>query len=159
MSYKFAARFGSGNPAEQTGLSPTFIYFLDETGQTYAPPGVSEIINSGLYYFTYIPSATYTIFFVLDGGDSITDDAVRYVSGSLDPVAATDRVLGFSADSYGTTVGPSNIFGFVKRIDELWKSDATFSKASGTWNVYATGTSTLLFSKTLANSTSQVTKV
>lgn len=160
MSYKFALRFGSGNPQDTAGLSPTFILFRDETGADKTPPSVTEVgASSGLYYFNYEPSATFTIFFIADGGSAITDDSVRYVSGSLDPVAAVDRSLGFSSDSYGTTAVPSNIFGFVKRLEEYWRADATFNKSNGVWEQYASGSSTLLFSKTLSNSTSEVTKV
>jgi hypothetical protein len=159
MSHKFALRFGSGNPQTSSGLSPTFILFRDETGADRTPPLVTEVgVSSGLYYFNYVPSATFTIFFIADGGPAILDDTLRYVAGSLDPVAAVDRSLGFAEDSIGTTAVPSNVFGFVKRINEIWKADATFNKQNGKWEQYAAGTSTLLFSKTLANSTSQVTK-
>lgn len=158
MSYKYGLKFGSGDPRSFTGLSPTFVFFARQDGVTLAPPSVSEVLNSGLYYFTYQPSPTFTIFFIADGGSSVTDNSVRYLSGTLDPVAAVDQSLGFSTDSYGTTLSPSTVFGFVSRLNELWQADGTFNKTNGSWAQYAHGTSTLLFSRTLANSSAQVVK-
>lgn len=160
MSFKYGLAFGSGDCRNFSGLTPTFVLFVTEGGSMLTPPAVTEVGGTtGLYYFTYTPSATYTIFFQADGGAAITDASLRYVKGTLDPIASVDQYLGFSADSYGTTAAPASVFGFVKRINELWQADGTFSKTTGTWNQYAKGTSTLLFQKTFANSTSSVTKV
>lgn len=159
MSARFGIKFGSGNPQTYAGLSPTFIIFIDNSGATYAPPSIAEIgVSTGFYGFSYTPSATFTIFFTVDGGASIVDSGSRFVSGSIDPVANVDQQLGFSADSYGTTAAPSTVFGFVKRANEQFQSVATFSKTTGIWSVYAAGTSTLLMSKTLANSLAETTK-
>lgn len=158
MSTRYGLKFGSGDPRSFTGLTPTFVFFATQAGVTMTPPGISEVLASGLYYFNYTPNATFTIFFIADGGSSVTDNSVRYLSGSLDPVAAVDQQLGFIDDSYGTTASPSTAFGFVKRLNEMWQADATFSKSTGIWSQYARGTSTLLYSKTLANSSSQVVK-
>lgn len=159
MSTRFGLKFGSGDPRPFSGLTPTFLIFMTQGGTAMTAPSISEVGQStGLYYFTYQPNATYTIFFLADGGSTVTDSSVRYLSGTLDPIAAVDQVLGFADDSYGTTASPSTAFGFVKRLNEQWQADSTFSKSTGTWNQYAHGTSTLLYSRTLANSSATVTK-
>lgn len=159
MSFKYGLTFGSGDCRSFTGLSPTFVLFVTDGGTFMTPPTVTEIgTTTGLYYFTYTPSATYTIFFQADGGASITDNTLRYVKGTLDPISNVDQYVGFSVDSYGTTAVPTSIYGFVKRIEQLWKADGSFSKTTGVWSQYAQGTSTLLFQKTFANSTSSVVK-
>lgn len=160
MSFKYGLTFGSGDCRNFTGLSPTFVLFVTEGGSLLTPPTVSEIgATTGLYYFTYTPSATFTIFFQADGGAAVTDNSLRYVKGTLDPVASVDQYLGFPNDSYGSTVGASTVFGNVKRNNELWAADSTFSKTSGLWAQYAKGTSTLLFQKTLTNNLASVTKL
>lgn len=159
MSYKFGLKFGSGDSRNFSGLSPTFVIFKREDGTNETAPSILEVgTSTGLYYFNYQPSPTFTIFFQVDGGAAITDSSVRYVSGTLDPIAAVDQQVGYPQDSFGTTAVPSTIFGFVKRINELWQADGSFSKTSGVWSQYAKGTSTLLFSKTFANSSAQVSK-
>jgi hypothetical protein len=159
MSYKYGLKFGSGDSRNFSGLSPTFIIFKREDGTDESAPAITEVGSStGLYYFNYEPSPTFTVFFQVDGGSSVTDSSVRYISGTLDPIASVDRYVGFPQDSYGTTASPSTVFGFAKRINELWQADGSFSKTTGLWNQYAKGTSTLLFSKTLANSSAQVVK-
>ena len=88
----YLLKFGSGNPASYSGLSPTFILF--EIGPTLpwaatTPPGVSEIsVGSGLYTFAY--QATLPIAFVADGGAALSTTD-RYVTGILDPIKAVDR--------------------------------------------------------------------
>lgn len=160
MSYKYGFTFGSGDCRNFSGLTPTFVLFVTEGGTFLTPPAVSEIgTTTGLYYFTYTPSATYTIFFQADGGSSITDNSLRYVKGTLDPVASVDQNLGFQVDSYGTTAAATTVFGQVNRINQLWQADSTFSKTTGLWAQYAQGTSTLLFQKTLTNNSAVVTKL
>lgn len=159
MSYKYGLTFGSGDSRNFSGLSPTFVIFVTEGGTNLTAPAVTEIPSTGLYYFTYTPSATYTVFFEADGGSSVTDASLRYVKGNLDPIASVDQNLGFLPDTYGTTAAPTTVFGFVKRDNEQWQADSTFSKTTGIWQQYAKGTSTLLYQKTLTNSLAQVTKV
>ena len=159
MSTRYGVKFGSGNPQTYAGLTPTFIILIDNLGATYAGPSITELGSSiGFYKFEYAPSPTLTFFFTIDGGAAIVDTASRYISGSIDPVINVDQQLGFSTDSYGTTAAPSSVFGYVKRANEQFQSVATFSKTSGIWSVYAAGTSTLLMSKTLANSLAETTK-
>lgn len=159
MSQRFFARFGSANPQEFAGLTPTFIIFQTDLGASLARPAISEVGSStGFYGFTYATSATYSIIFTIDGGSSIVDSSSRYVSGVLDPIINVDQELGFTADSYGSTVLPATVWGFVRRLAQYWQADATFNKSSGVWSQYAQGTSTLLYEKTLTNDVSQTTK-
>lgn len=159
MSVRYGLTFGSGDCRNFSGLSPTFVLFVTEGGSLLTPPSISEIgTTTGLYYFTYTPSATFTIFFQVDAGAAVSDPSLRYVKGNLDPVSTVDRYLGFTDDSFGTTAVPTSIYGFVKRLDQLWKADGSFSKTTGIWQQYAQGTSTLLFQKTFANSSAQVLK-
>lgn len=158
MSYEYGLTFGSGDPRNFTGLSPTFVVFKRRDGTVETPPAITEIPGTGLYPFVYTPSPTFTIYFICDGGSSITDSSSRYLNGTLDPIASVDRNLGFLADGVGTTVLPTTAFAFAQRAVAYWESDSTFSKSTGLWNQYAKGTSTLLVAKTLANSSSQVVK-
>lgn len=159
MSQRFFVRFGSGNPQEFAGLTPTFLVFKRDDGSSLGPPSIAEVgVSTGFYKFTYAVGATFTVCFVVDGGVSITDTSSRYVAGDLDPIVNVDQQLGFNNDSYGTTALPTSAFANILRIVQYWQADATFNKSSGVWAQYATGTSTLLYLKTLANNVSQTTK-
>lgn len=70
-----------GNPI--TGLSPEFLVFQTvATNEAVEPPDIEEL-GSGFYRFLYEPFQSY--FFVIDGGDSIADQRVRYVRSVLEP--------------------------------------------------------------------------
>ena len=87
--YWFA--FGS-RPAANTGLSPTFITFVNSSGTTLAPPTIAETYSgSGLYKVNY--DATQTIAFVMDGATTGLADSIRYIMGVFDP-----------NDQFGTTL-------------------------------------------------------
>lgn len=78
------ARFGSGAPSTSSGLNPTFISFVNNAGQTLAPPSITELFTgTGLYGFSYTP--TVPIAFTLDGATTGLQNSVRYVAGSLNP--------------------------------------------------------------------------
>ena len=139
--------FGSGNPSQYTGFSPTFIVFKRQDGTNVTPPpGITEVPSAtGLYYFNASPS--YSIAFVVDGGASLVS-SLRYLSGSLDPIQAVDQTVGQPSDSYGSTsADPTSIFGYVKRNMEWNEGDSIFGKTSGAWDVYSRGFSTLLREK------------
>jgi len=79
---------------------------------------------------------------------------------NLDPVDALDVTVGYTASSFGDTNGvASDLFGYVKRIKENLEGNATFLKSSGQWQIFSSGSSTLLAVKTLTNSTTGVTKL
>jgi len=160
MSQRFFVIFTAGNPQEFAGLSPTFITFLPSDGSSLGPPPIAEVgTSTGFYGFTFAPSATFSICFTVDGGVSVVgDEASRYITGVLDPIAAVDKELGFSADSYGSTIQAVTVFGQVKRSVELTQASELFDKTTGVWTKYAAGTSTVLMEKTLTNSISSTTK-
>lgn len=66
--------------------------------------------------------------------------------------------IGTTASSFGTTlVDPGDLFGFLKRAQEFREGDQTFNKTTGAWNISTRG-GTLLVTKTLVNSSTEVTK-
>jgi hypothetical protein len=116
MSKTFFFKFGTGNPATNTGLSPTFLQFYDQNGVTLAPPAISEGLTlSGVYKFSYTP--TLGIVFVIDGATTGLLTANRYVTASLDPILTIDQqvnntTFGLSAIGNAVTLmvgGISNI--------------------------------------------------
>lgn len=158
MAKQYLVQFGVGNPTLRTGLTPTFVIFKAYGGSLISAPGITELpSSSGLYYFSYAP--TMPISFLVDGGSAIADDTYRYVSGTLDPIQAVDEKVGTLDDSFGSTsVVPTTIFGYVKRLFEFNEGNSTFSKTSGLWNIFSRGSSTQLAQKTLADTSSTVTK-
>ena len=151
--------FGQGDPRVNTGLSPTFLIFETSTGASTAPPTINEPgVSTGLYHFQY--GATASIAFLVDGG-AILASSDRYIRGVLDPVQATDQTIGgvLGTDSFGSTsVDPTTLFGYAKRMLEFSEGNAVFNKSLGTWDIYSRGSSTLLREKTLTNTTTSATK-
>jgi hypothetical protein len=153
----YLIRFGSGSPANYTGLSPTMSLFSVVPGYSaLIGPTLSEIPTStGLYTFQYEPLNS--IAFICDGGNTLSSGD-RYVVGILDPIQAVDEKVGFSTDSIGTTnIDPPSIYGFVIRLLENLEGDGYFDKTAGLWNIESRG-GTLLRQKTLVNATGNVTK-
>lgn len=150
--------FGSGNGASFSGLTPTMILFQTENGGTLAPPGITErIAGTGAYQFSY-DSATMAIFFRVDGGASVVASN-RYIEGVLDPLAYIDQKLGYTTDSFGSTsIDPTTMYGYLKRLQEFLEGNAVYNKTSGVWSVSTRGSSTLIATKTLTNTTAQATK-
>lgn len=158
MAKTYWLAFGNGNPASNTGLSPTFTVFAGGDGASLAtPPGITEIpAASGLYRFIYGP--TNAIVFTVDGGAALSSSD-RYIGGVLDPIQAVDEKVGTTADSFGSTsADPGSMFGYLKRNQEFHEGDAIFTKSTGVWDVYSRGSSTLLMEKTLTNTNSLATK-
>lgn len=150
--------FGNGNPSGNSGLSPTLTVFKTTPGGTnVTPPGITQVPTStGLFYFSYGP--TNSISFVADGGSTLSATA-RYISGLLDPSDAVDELIGTTASSFGTTaVDPTDLFGYVKRLQELQEGNASFDKTTSVWTIYSRGSSTLLRSKSFSDSTSTISK-
>lgn len=150
--------FGNGNPATNTGLTPTLTIFAGIDGTTLlTPPGITEIpAASGWYRFQY--GTTFNIVFTCDGGAGLAT-ADRYISGVLDPLQVIDQRIGVPEDSFGTTLtDPSTLFGYDKRNLEFQEGNAVFDKTDGTWQVFSRGSSTLLREKTLSNTTAEATK-
>lgn len=152
--------FGSGDPRTNTGLSPTFLTFVSAPGgSSITAPSITEIPSgTGAYAFGYTAS-TFPIYFLLDGGSSLSSGD-RYINGILDPLAAVDEKVGATWDSYGTTAtDPTTVLAFAKRIQEVLEGPATFAKSTGLWTVLSRGASSIaLFSRTLTNLSGSVTK-
>ena len=149
--------FGSGNPANFTGLAPTLTIFSAMGVTALSAPGVTETpVGSGMYQFEYAP--TLSILFLADGGANLSNTD-RYLKGALDPIHAVDEKMGYTTDSFGSTAtDPSTVMGYLKRNQELQEGNAVFTKSTGVWDVYSRGASTLLMEKTLTNTTSASTK-
>lgn len=160
MSKTYFVSFNTVGPANQyAGLSPTFTTFITEFGALLPSPSIAEVGSStGMYVFRYTPSTTQAIVFEVDGGSVITAIADRYVDGTLDPIQAVDQTVGYPTDSYGTTVLPGTVFGYVQRTVQETESDAFFDKTTGVWTNYAKGTSTILYQKNLTNNPGSATK-
>jgi hypothetical protein len=92
----------------------------------------------------------------------IGNSVASFVSFGSTFSAFSSLVIGSTASSFGTTsVDPSSVFGYLKRIQELLEGDQTFFAAGGTFMMFnrgALGSTTLLRTKTLLNSGAQVTK-
>lgn len=159
MAKTYWVQFGAGNPQVFTGLTPTFIIFIQQNGVNATPPSISEVGASiGLYIFSYEPSQTLAIGFTVDAGSAVSGTD-RYVTGVLDAVSAVDERVGHINDSFGTTaIDPSTIWGMVKRLQELLEGDGSFAKATGVWQISSRGSSTLLREKDLTNSITSATK-
>lgn len=132
MSAKvFWLKFGSGDSRTNTGLTPTFLQFFDSTGQTYAPPSITEIkyggvTNSGAYGFSYLIgiSTQNSIYFLAFAATTLTTASDSYVSGVLDPVLAIDQQvsqLGSTMQAIGSTLN-AQVLGVSSNINILGSS-------------------------------------
>ena len=164
MPKTYYLKFGSGDPRSFTALSPTFVIF-NANGVTAMsnPPGISELPSgSGIYQFihnaTTYYGATIPYVFLADGGSSVAAGD-RFISGVLDPVQAVDQTIGQTADSFGSTsADPTSLLGYAKRNMEVNEGDATFIKSTGVWSLSNRGSTTLLRTKTLTNTTTSAGK-
>lgn len=163
----YFAVFGPGNPATNSGLTPTFITFISSTGAAGTPPAISEPGSKGIYKFSYDASAT-LISFVMDGFTTGLATPDRYISGVLDPydtfgvtlnaIGVTLNAIGSPSDSIGTpSVDPTTLFGFLRRAQEFGEGNATYIKASGILNL-SSRQNTLIASKTIIDTNTQTTK-
>ncbi len=150
-------KFGTGDPSLYTGLSPTLVIFNVGGMSAVTAPGITEApTGSGLYRFDY--GATVSILFKADGG-ALLASGDRYIVGTLDPIQAVDEKIGTLGDSIGSTLtDPSTLFGYVKRGQEFNEGNSDFNKTSGVWSIYSRGSTTLLATKTLTNTTSSAGK-
>ena len=152
----FYLKLGTGNPANYTGLSPTFIIFNSNGLTALAAPGITEApIGSGIYNFMYGP--TLSILFQADGGAALSATD-RYIVGALDPIQAVDQQVGFVTDSFGSTAqDPITVFGKLNRNQEFQEGAKIYTKATGIWDVYSRGQSMLLTEKILTNTSTLAT--
>lgn len=204
MARDYLFTFGSGNPSSRASLAPTFISFVNASGQTLAAPSVTETYaGTGFYKVNY--GSTVPVFFVMDGATTGLAASERYISGMFDPYdqfgqtlsamaaslvvlgttlsavagqvggigttlayidgnilasgASLSSLIGNSSSSFGSTsTDPTTLFGFMKRAQEFWEGDSTYTKATGILDFYNRGSSTLLREKTISDSVSTTTK-
>lgn len=133
----YGVRFGSGDPRTYTGLTPTFLLFLNMASQTtVAPPGITEVIaSSGLYTFQW--GATTPIAFLIDANSTAPGNTGRYVTGTLDPADRSDE-YGNSLMAYGASILAIGTTNFALGTTNV--ALGTTNVALGTTNV-ALGTS------------------
>ena len=164
---QYLLRFGTSNPGNYTGLSPTFTVFQSIPGASFVPVGssITQVGASiGLYTFGFT-ATTFPIAFIVDGGASMaTND--RFISGILDPLQAVDEKIGTNTDTFGgATFDPTTLMGYVRRNLEVQEGTAAFNAVSGLWTVlsraFTNGASTLpvtLFTHLLSNISGSVVK-
>lgn len=104
----YGVRFGSGDPRTFSGLTPTFLLFLDmAAGTTRTPPAITEVIpSSGLYTFQY--GTTTPIAFLIDANSAAPGTTGRYVTGQLDPADRADE-YGNSLMAFGASIYASGV--------------------------------------------------
>ncbi len=67
--------------------------------------------------------------------------------------------VGTTTSSFGSTsVDPTTLFGFLKRAQETVEGNEVYTKSTGVMTISSRGSSTLLASKTIADTSSQTTK-
>lgn len=157
MSTKaYYLRFGSGNPATYTGLSPTFIVFRNASGSTTAP-SITELGSTGVYKFDY--ECTGSVAFVADGATTGLVSADRYVAGALDITDRLDQFIGATTDGIGdSSTDPTTLYGFLKRVENYLEGQSIYTKSSGVLQSYDKTGATLLVSRTISDAGSTVTK-
>ena len=95
--------------------------------------------------------------------EAITLTAYSVTITSIASFGATNSAelllrMGSTASAFGTTsIDPVDLFGYLKRSQEFQEGDQTFNKVSGAWNISTRG-GTLLVTKTLSNSSTEVSK-
>lgn len=105
MAKTYTIRFGSGDPRQYAGLSPTMLIFVNLTnGATLVAPSITESLSvtCGIYQFSY--GTTQPIAFLADAATTSPGTTGRYVTGQIDPA---DR-----SDEYGNTLvalGTTNV--------------------------------------------------
>lgn len=150
-------KFGSGDSRPYTGLFPTFVIFSAQGLTAIAAPGVTELpAGSGLYQFQY--GATQATIFLVDGGSNLSSGD-RYISATLDPIQSVDQQVGFQTDSFGSTsTDATTLWGSTKRLLEFFEGDSIYTKATGIWQLFNRGQTTLLRTKSLTNTNTSATK-
>ena len=128
-----------------TGLTPGERYVsgaidpsdaIDETGTTLIAIGT-----------------TLTAIGITSAAISATLSVISSSLGFIGPL------IGSTASSFGSTnTDPVDLFGYMKRFQENLEGNMRFTKVSGSLEILSRGSSTLLATKTIANSVSMVLK-
>lgn len=166
MKY-YLLQFGTDNPANYTGFSPTFTVFHSIPGSSFpvTAPAIFETgTGEGLYAFGWT-ATTFPIVFKVDGGASLIPTS-RYLPGLLDPIQAVDEKMGWLTDSFGsTTQDPTSVLGYLKRNLEFNEGVGSFNAQTAVWTVQSraltagvTTTPITLVTHVLTNNSGSVTK-
>lgn len=113
-------------------LTPVFTYFKNAAtlADVSSPPAINgPILTDGTYYFDYSP--TFDIVYEVDGGSSITDVTIRYISDAISPrdIFVDEPTSQVVTDVWGdTSVWSAGKKG--KRVDDIGASGDTSSTAS-----------------------------
>lgn len=74
-------------------------------------------------------------------------------------MAGMASFIGSTASSFGDSVtDPTTVFGFLKRAQEISEGNDVYTKSTGVMTMSSRGSSTLLGTKTIADSQTQTTK-
>jgi hypothetical protein len=90
-------------------------------------------------------------------GESLTAQGIS-IYAIATTLGTLSTLLGDTTSTFGTvSVDPTTIFGYLKRMQEYSEGSQVFNKTSGAWAISSRGGS-LIVSKTLGNTSSQVTR-
>lgn len=154
MSSTYLFKFAPGNPMSLSQLSPTFIVF--NAGSTAVTPPAITNVGNGFFKFSYGPTLP-PVSYIIDGG-AILNSLDRFLVGVLDPIQAIDKQIGFvSTDKSGSTLDPTTLAGMLKRQIDEREGDSIYSKGLGIWRIFSRGSSMLLRTKQLSDSSSSST--
>jgi hypothetical protein len=159
--YKFIsftpAISGGDTAFSYTGLSPIITRLQGVDGVAVSVPTVvASGATLGFYGFTAL--ITSQLQGEIDFGTGISSSR-RYIQFALDPIMKVDAEIGNTTDTYGTSsVDPDTLHGKANRTQEFLEGNAIFNKSSLSWSVYSRGSTTLLMTRTLTNTSSQATK-
>lgn len=82
-----------------------------------------------------------------------TLSGIGNTSGSL------AALVGSTSSSFGSTLtDPSTLFGYLKRSQEIQEGNNVYTKATGIFQFYSRGSTTLLANKTISDSSTTTTK-
>lgn len=104
---------------------------------------------------------------IISQGISLASQSVSLTAQGISILAAINASgsglslsIGSTASSYGTSAAdPVDIFGYLKRLQELLEGNASFTRQSQAWNLYSRGSTTLLRTKIIGTDVIGVTKV
>lgn len=134
---------------------------IDEIGSSLIAQGVSisalGFTNLGFGVSIYAGLGNQGTTFV--GFGATLTGIGNTVSGIGISFSAFASLVGDNSSSFGSTsIDPTTIFGFLKRGQEVQEGNQVYTKATGLYDMYSRGSSTLLREKTISDSSSQTTK-
>lgn len=135
-----------GNISANTGLGCSLVWFFPD-GVSTAGPTVSEISGTGIYYFDW------------DGNGAVAYTA-RLGSGHYQNIVdlTFQDSLGITSSSYGTTLVPDSVMGYLKRTQEILEGDQVYDKSLKTLKIMNRGSTTTLATKYITLTTLGVVK-